>query len=58
MAKKTYTALTTINHDGELYAVGDPIELDDKKQAPQLLAVGAIEATAQKARAASSEKAE
>lgn len=58
MAQKTYTALTPITHDGELYAAGDPIELDDKTQAPQLLAVGAIEAKAQKARAASSEKAE
>lgn len=57
MAKKTYQALTTINHDGELYAAGDPIELDDKKQAPQLLAVGAIEA-ASKPRAASTKEAE
>lgn len=52
MAQKTYTALTTITHDGERYGVGDPIELDDKTQAPQLLAVGAIEAPAQKSRPA------
>ncbi len=49
MAKKTYQAMTTINHDGELYAVGDPIELDDRTQAPQLLAVGAITDPAPKA---------
>lgn len=41
--KKTYTCLTTIDHDQQRFAVGDPIELDDKKQAPPLLAVGAIE---------------
>lgn len=50
MAKKTYTALTTITHDGETFVVGEAIELDDKKQAPQLLAVGAVE-PAPKARA-------
>ncbi|HRF12578.1 MAG TPA: hypothetical protein PLR37_10660 [Candidatus Accumulibacter phosphatis] len=58
MAKKTYTALTTINHDGEPYAAGDPIELDDKTQAPQLLSIGAIEAPAQKSRPAAGTKAE
>lgn len=43
MTKKTYTAKTPINHNGEDYAVGDPLELDDKTEAPQLLAVEAIE---------------
>lgn len=43
MAKATYKALTAIDFDGERYEPGDPIDLDDKKQAPDLLAVGAIE---------------
>lgn len=43
MAKKTYTAKTQIQHNGEDFAEGDSIELDDKTEAPQLLAVGAIE---------------
>lgn len=45
MAKKTYTVKTPIDYSGELFAEGDPIELDDKTAAPQLLAVGAIEET-------------
>lgn len=48
MAKKTYTAKTPIQHDNKDYAEGDPIELDDKTEAPQLLAVGAIEPPAAK----------
>lgn len=42
MAKKTYVAKTPINYSGEPFAEGDPIELDDKTEAPALLAVGAI----------------
>lgn len=49
MAKKTYTALTAIHHDGEEYAAGDPVDMDDKRDAPALLAVGAIEPAAAKA---------
>ena len=52
MAKKTYTAKTPINHNGEDYAVGDPLELDDKTEAPQLLAVQAIEPAPEKKAAA------
>lgn len=43
MAKKTYIANTPIQHDGEDYAEGDKIELDDKSEAPALLAVAAVE---------------
>ena len=43
LAKKSYIAKKAIQHDGELYAEGDPIELDDKTEAPALLAVEAIE---------------
>ncbi len=43
MAKKQYTAKTPIQYNGDDYAVGDPIELDDKIEAPQLLLVDAIE---------------
>lgn len=43
MTKKAYTAKTPINHDGEDYAVGDSLELDDKTEAPQLIGVDAIE---------------
>lgn len=52
MAKKTYLAKTPIEHDGEDFAIGDPIELDDKTQAPQLLAVEAIELAPEKKAAA------
>jgi hypothetical protein len=38
---KPYTCNDPVNHDGELYGVGDSIELDDKDAGP-LLAVGAI----------------
>lgn len=52
MAKKTYTAKTVIHHNQVEYAEGDEIELDDKTEAPELLAVGAIElAPAKKAAA-------
>lgn len=43
MAKKSYVAKTPIQYNGNDYAEGDPIELDDKTEAPQLLAVNAIE---------------
>lgn len=43
MAKKNYTAKTPIQHNGTDFAEGDQIELDDKTEAPQLLAVSAIE---------------
>ena len=42
MAKKSYTAKKDILHDGERYAEGDRIELDEKTEAPPLMAVGAI----------------
>jgi hypothetical protein len=48
MAKKTYKALTPIDHDGEAYAVDESIEMDEKQAAP-LLAVNAIEAPPAKA---------
>lgn len=51
MAKKTYVAKTAINHNQEDFAVGDPIELDDKTEAPALLAVEAIEEAPKKAAA-------
>lgn len=52
MAKKTYVAKTVIKHNDVDYVDGDPIELDDKTEAPQLLAVNAIEeAPAKKAAA-------
>ena len=34
MAKKTYLARTPIDHDGERYEIGEPIELEDKQAAP------------------------
>lgn len=43
MAKKSYTVKTPVNHSNEDFAVGDLIELDDKTDAPPLLAVDAIE---------------
>lgn len=43
MAKKTYVAKTPINHNQQDYAVGAPIELDDKTESPALLDVGAVE---------------
>ncbi len=43
MAKKSYIAKKTIQHDGEIFDVDAPIELDEKTEAPQLLAVGAVE---------------
>lgn len=48
MAKATYKALTAIDFDGERYEPGEPIDLDDKKDAPALLAVQAIEAAESK----------
>ena len=56
MAKKTYTAKTAINHDQVDYAEGDSIELDDKTEAPALIAVGAIDETPVKKAAAKSAK--
>ncbi len=41
MAKKTYEVASPITHDGEDYAVGESITLEDKAAAP-LLAVKAI----------------
>jgi hypothetical protein len=52
MAKKTYAAKTQIEHDKVTYMEGEPIELDDKTEAPALLAVGAIEETSAKKAAA------
>lgn len=52
MTKKTYIAKTPIKHDGEDIEVGDMLELDDKKQAPALLEVGAIELAEEKKPAA------
>ncbi len=43
MAKKQYIAKTPIQHNGDDFAEGDPIELDDKTEAPALLAVNAVE---------------
>lgn len=43
MAKKPYIALTPIDYNGEHYEPQEPIELDDKLDAPALLAVKAIE---------------
>lgn len=43
MTKKTYTAKTPIQHNGKDVAEGDPIQLDDKTEAPPLLAVDAVE---------------
>lgn len=57
MAKKTYTALVAITHDGENYLPGDPVELDDKKHAPQLLECGAIEEPAEEEKPAAPAKA-
>ncbi len=47
MATKPYIAKKQIQHDGELYAEGDPIELDDKTEAPPLIAVEAVELVAE-----------
>jgi hypothetical protein len=43
MAKKQYIAKTHITHNNEPFEAGDPIELDDKTEAPELLKVKAIE---------------
>ncbi len=43
MATKSYIAKTPITYNGEDYAEGEQIDLDDKVDAPQLLAVDAIE---------------
>lgn len=43
MTKKTYVALTTIQHNGEAIEIGETLELDDKKEAPALLDVQAVE---------------
>lgn len=51
MAKKSYIAKTPIDYNGVLYAEGDPIELDDKTEAPALLAVQAIAPASAKASA-------
>lgn len=48
MAKKKYVAKTPITYNNEDYAVGDPIELDDKTEAPQLLQVEAIAPASEK----------
>jgi hypothetical protein len=45
MTIKTYTAKTPIKHNGEDIAVGDTVDLDDKTEAPQLIAVDAIDET-------------
>ncbi|MGE0388445.1 MAG: hypothetical protein AB7Q97_27285 [Gammaproteobacteria bacterium] len=45
---KTYTVASPIEHDKEHYAVGETIELSEP-QAAALLAVGAVEAPAEKA---------
>lgn len=42
MAKKSYAAKVAITHDGEPYAAGDEIALEDKHAKP-LIDVGAIE---------------
>jgi hypothetical protein len=43
---KPYICNDPIDHDGDRFAVGDPIELSDKQAAP-LLAIGAITLDAQ-----------
>ena len=43
MAMKAYVAKTAIRLDGKSFAEGDPIELDEKTEAPQLIAVDAVE---------------
>jgi hypothetical protein len=43
---KPYICNDPIDHDGERFAVGDPIELSDKQAAP-LLEIGAITLDAQ-----------
>lgn len=35
-ATSTYTVTSPLEHDGELYAVGDPVELTDAQAAPLL----------------------
>lgn len=47
MTKKSYIAKKAILHDGEPYAEGESIDLDEKTEAPQLIAVGAIEPAAE-----------
>lgn len=48
MAKKSYVVQSPIKHDGQEYAVGKPIDLEDK-EAEDLRAIGAIsEAVADK----------
>lgn len=51
MAKKTYLAKTAITHNDTNYVEGDTIELDDKTEAPQLLAVNAVELSTKKSAA-------
>ncbi len=41
MAKKTYQVLVPVNHNGDDYKPGDPIDLEDKHAKP-LLDVKAI----------------
>lgn len=48
MTTKTYTAKTPIDFNNKHFEPNDPIELDDKKDAPALLAVNAIEEAAPK----------
>jgi hypothetical protein len=49
MAKKTYIAKTAIEHNKEAYTEGEELSLDDKTEAPALLAVKAIEEAPEKA---------
>lgn len=43
MATKPYLAKTPIEYNGKPFAEGETLELDDKTEAPQLIAVGAVE---------------
>ena len=52
MAKKSYIAKKAIQHNGDLYAEGESIDLDEKTEAPQLIAVGAIELAPESKKAA------
>lgn len=45
MAKKTYEAVTAIDHDNERFDPGAPLDLEDKHARP-LLDVGAIKEVA------------
>lgn len=56
MAKKSYTVKTPVNHNNEDFAAGDSIELDDKTEAPALLAVAAIEPAGKKSAVAGEPK--